>query len=112
MLNIIIEEVLGWDISKGHRYKTGMFGDTEAFLIAIEEQGRSTLHGHIQVWIRKFFEIREKLHSNSLAIKRKAEKEICYQTDALTSCTLCSFKCKNYEIASKFPHEDCNEKRV
>ena len=111
VLNIIIEEVLGWDISKGRRLKTGMFGDTEAFLIAIEEQGRSTLHGHIQVWIRKFSELREQLCSESRPIKRKAEKELCDEIDTLTSCTLCSFKCKYYEIASNFPHEDCKERK-
>ena len=37
---------------KDHKRKgTGIFGDTEAFGSAFEEQGKETLHVHMMVWV-------------------------------------------------------------
>ena len=47
-LNIVIREVIGWDQETdmpGQNYK-GLFGKVSAFTIAVEEQGRRSLHAH------------------------------------------------------------------
>ena len=45
MLEIVIEEIIGWDIKeKKPRECGGLLGHPEAFIVAVEEQGRRTLH--------------------------------------------------------------------
>jgi Helitron helicase-like domain at N-terminus len=55
MLNIVITEVIGWDLKKQVGTGEGLFGIPEAFVCAVEEQGRSTLHAHFEVWIKALF---------------------------------------------------------
>ena len=52
-LEILISKLICWN-DKECVGKPGIFGETEAYGVAIEEQGRKTLHGHILVWIKKF----------------------------------------------------------
>ena len=60
MLDIVIEEVIGWDITTGKaKSEGGCFGEPLAYLVGIEEQGRRSLHAHIQIWIKGFDIIRE-----------------------------------------------------
>ena len=56
VLDIIIEEVIGWNIKKGTAREDvpGLFGVPQAFTAMIEEQGCRTLHTHIQVWLKDF----------------------------------------------------------
>jgi hypothetical protein len=48
MLNrILFKEVIGWDSDKNSATeKPGLFGRCTAVALAVEEQGRKTLHGH------------------------------------------------------------------
>ena len=48
IMDIIIEEVLCWDLEKQKPIsnKQALFGETEAFVLSIEEQARKTLHAH------------------------------------------------------------------
>ena len=64
-LEIVIEEVIGWDMKKGkaREDKPGLFGVPQAYTATIEEQGRRTLHTHIQVWLKEFNEWRDDLHA-------------------------------------------------
>ena len=60
---LIIEkniEVLCWDLHKEQPLndKEGLFGETEAFTLSIEEQARKTLHAHLQIWIKNYHVIR------------------------------------------------------
>ena len=54
VIEIIIEEVLCWDLHKEQLLndKEGLFGETEAFTLSIEEQACKTLHAHLQIWIK------------------------------------------------------------
>jgi hypothetical protein len=56
VLDIIIEEVIGWNLAEGKPREdiAGLFGTPEAFTASIEEQGRKTLHAHIQGWVHEF----------------------------------------------------------
>ena len=54
LLNILLEEVVGWDIQKGcSTSKEGFFGKVKALNFAVEEQGQKTLHVHMLIWIDK-----------------------------------------------------------
>ena len=44
-------------------------GVPEAYAIAIEEQGRKTLHAHIQVWIKDFNELQTKLYDQNPSVR-------------------------------------------
>ena len=48
ILQIVIHCIIGWDVHK-HEGSQGIFGIPEAYAVAVEEQGRKTLHAHIQV---------------------------------------------------------------
>lgn len=61
-LQIIITEVLGWNMEEKKQESLGLFGKIDAFSCSIEEQGRSTLHAHFLIWISEMNEIRDKLH--------------------------------------------------
>ena len=48
--NMFIKIVLGWDT--GRSFKCGgLFGIVKGFLRVLEEQSRSTLHGHYLIWL-------------------------------------------------------------
>jgi hypothetical protein len=53
ILNLIIEDVIGWDPKKGEpKEKGGIFGRPRAYVRVVEEQSRLTLHTHILIWIQ------------------------------------------------------------
>ena len=58
ILRITVEYLIGW--SRGDEANNplaGFFGDVDAYCVATEEQGRKTLHGHILVWLRKWYQL-------------------------------------------------------
>ena len=62
LLQILVEEVVGWDMRKDKRMqKPGYFGICEAFSLSIEEQGRKSLHGHMTAWIEGYKELQRML---------------------------------------------------
>ena len=69
-LEILISKLICWDDKEaiGH---PGIFGEAEAYGVAIEEQGRKTLHGHILVWIKDFNTLRNLLFHEDSVIKNK-----------------------------------------
>ena len=69
--------------------KKGHFGETEAFALSIEEQARKTLHAHLQIWIKNYDTIREKIFSR----KRKYEEYSKYIWDSLDNIASCAFLC-------------------
>jgi len=46
-----VKDVLRWDVKTQKNTGQGLFGTTQAFTQATEEQGRKTLHAHFLVWI-------------------------------------------------------------
>ena len=61
-MEIIIEEVIGWDMeNECPTEHPGLFGICKAFIAAIEEQGCLSLHGHIQIWIEGFDDLRNSI---------------------------------------------------
>ena len=89
IIEIIIEEVLCWDLQseKPIKNKEGLFGETEAFALSIEEQARKTLHAHLQIWIKNYHIIREQIFNK----KRKHEQYSKYICDSLDNIVSCAF---------------------
>ena len=93
VLDIVLEEVLGWDVAKDKPRVNfdSMLEDVIAFIVSVEEQGRRTLHAHIQVWVKDMSKMqvwvkdmskmREKLHSNSRAEVRSVARSIARAVD-------------------------------
>ena len=74
-LEILISKFICWDESDAIG-NPGIFGEAEAYGVAIEEQGRKTLHGHILVWIKNFNTLRNLLFHEDIKIKSDAKKEM------------------------------------
>ena len=65
----IIIEVLCWDLqSEKPINNKGLFGETEAFALSIEEQARKTLHAHLQICVKNYHAIREKIYTKNANI--------------------------------------------
>ena len=90
MLNILLEEVIGWDKREGRSTeKEGLFGICEALCLAIEEQGRKTLHGHMTLWIKDFAKLRRLLFfARRNEEKDKAKKEVLDYHNRLVTAKL------------------------
>lgn len=72
-MNIVIESLFQWDIKNQKSKGPGIFGTTVAFAPADEEQGRKTLHKHIQLWVKEFDQtLRTELFANNSDIRIKA----------------------------------------
>jgi len=119
VLDIVIEEVIGWDLQKERPRDdiVGLFGVPEAFTVSTEEQGRKTLHSHIQIWVRDFSQWREDLHSLNRLVWRAAEKRITEAMDRVGSCCLFFDQDEGYRTnprraaVAAFPHECTVAKR-
>lgn len=62
LLMILVEEVVGWDMSTDSATeKAGLFGECIAFAMAIEEQGRKTLHVHMTLWIKHYLWLQRRM---------------------------------------------------
>jgi hypothetical protein len=78
ILELIITHVIGWDSKKNmpSSEHEGLYGTPEAYSGSVEEQGRRSLHGHFQLWLKKMKAQRDALFSNDLSIREEAEKAL------------------------------------
>ncbi len=53
VMQILMECMLQWDITKKTSKRKGILGTVVAFSAADEEQGRKTLHRHWQIWVKE-----------------------------------------------------------
>ena len=76
--NAVIEAVFGWNIAKGESYEEGgFFGKTIAFVGAVEEQGRKSLHIHFAIFLDKWNEIMDKY--GNAEINEETQRDIQQQ---------------------------------
>ena len=86
LLFIIIETVVGWDLHNNRpTERPGLFGVSEAFTGAIEEQGRKSLHVHMLIWTKAFAKCRERIFSPSRHDRRDAEASIIEVVDDVST---------------------------
>ena len=105
ILDIIIETVIGWD-RRTNSAKIGLFGTPVAFTCTIEEQGRKTLHTHIQIWTKEVYDERSRLYSLNRETSRDANRTLCKEADR-TMGTSFFFNENDRSLyqAAIFPHE-------
>ena len=90
ILDIFIREVIGWDDDHHQSTKEGgVFGIPRAYIVAVEEQGRRTLHGHIQIWVNDYNFYRDAFCDEDRDTAREAKRIVCGITDKnAASCSL------------------------
>jgi len=90
LMEIIMEEVIGWDMKNRKSTGKGLFGECYGALFAIEEQGRKTLHAHILAWIKNLTKLMKKLEENDVnrTDSRQVEEEIAELYDEVASTEL------------------------
>ena len=72
MLRILIRDVVGWDTKENKPTESnGAYGKCVGFALAIEEQGRKTLHGHMTLWIEGYRQMLEGIHNGANANRRE-----------------------------------------
>ena len=55
VMDIVITDILGWDCENSCAIRDeGLFDDLHAWFLAVEEQGRKTLHGHFLIWAKNW----------------------------------------------------------
>jgi hypothetical protein len=92
ILDIVIREVIGWDVKKGEpTEKPGLFGVCKAFGGAVEEQGRTSLHVHFIIWIEGFKDYLRTVSSSYTVERNVAERHITEVVDNSISTELFTF---------------------
>ena len=72
-LQIAVEELIGWDMRRNTAWtKKGLFGLCKALTIAMEEQGRESVHAHFGIWIEQFDQVRHDMFFGSDLKRREA----------------------------------------
>jgi len=84
LMQIVIEKLLCWD-PKTQRGRRGIFGIVEGFARTDEEQGRKTLHGHWQIFIKGFNECRDALYNDDMSIREQARHDLLQYVDEVIS---------------------------
>ena len=64
MLEIVLEEIVGIDMREKRVLGEGFFGLVEAAMVTVEEQGRTTLHVHILLWIKSLQEMLKRVQDS------------------------------------------------
>ena len=119
LLNILLEEVIGWDKRENRpTEKEGLFGMCEGICLALEEQGRKTLHGHMTLWIKNFRLLRKKMFFARLEAERdEAKREVLTYYDRLVTTKLFNNSHQHHaQLLKSFDHEcsiqKCSERSL
>ena len=83
LLDLVISKLVG-----DNDLRMGIFGKLAAYGVAVEEQGRKTLHAHILVYILGWNELLLRLHSQDHLVRQQAEKELIKFIDSVMSTEL------------------------
>ncbi|MFN9654790.1 MAG: AAA family ATPase, partial [Dolichospermum sp.] len=85
LLRIVLSELIGWEGLKHKR--NGIFGLVNAYAVGVEEQGRTSLHGHIILWILNFLNLQQNLFSTDANVREKSREEVIKYLDQVLSST-------------------------
>ena len=68
---IAIRYIIGWDEKQNKPTEEGgVFGRLDAYTMAVEEQGRKTLHGHFLLWVKDVNKLIHKIQTTRDSTKR------------------------------------------
>ena len=74
LLRIVVSNLIGWE-GRCQKHK-GIFGKILAHSIGVEEQGRTTLHGHIILFVHRFQILQQQIFSDREDVREKAIAEL------------------------------------
>lgn len=88
IIRIVVKHIVGW----GNDGRLGLFGEADAYGLAVEEQGRKTLHAHIMVYVKFWNELMSSLLKSQPGgrVHKNAIKEMEKYLDAIGSASLSS----------------------
>ena len=87
-MQILTKTLFNWDTKKQKAKGPGIFGTVVAFAPADEEQGRKTLHRHIQLWVKEVDQnLRRELFHEEEDVKEKARIKFQNYIDKIMSTT-------------------------
>ena len=107
LLDIVIEEVVGWDLRTNKPREDFDFyiAKPAAFIAAVEEQGRLTVHAHMQVWFESINEARESLHSPERLTRREGASYLTNIVNRVCSTELiCNEDFTSAAVRKAFDH--------
>jgi hypothetical protein len=102
LLQIITRDLIGWDLQKETR--SGIFGKVNAVATGVEEQGRTSLHGHIIIWVHDYYNLQHQLFSDDKVVKIRAMQEMEEYLETVLSG---SFHISRDEVMESL-HGKCN----
>jgi hypothetical protein len=105
-VEIVMMEVIGWNMNTNTRTKIGYFGAVEGIYQGIEEQGRKTLHIHVQIWIEGYQVIQRQISYGTDIEKRAARELMTRYHERIVSTTM--FPTDKCDLDTLFDH-DCTE---
>ena len=76
LIQIVIECLFQWDMNDHESKGKGIFGTTEAYGGAIEEQGRATLHIHFLIWVLSLQQLLRKLFNNDGSVNEEMRNKL------------------------------------
>jgi len=101
LLQIVVSDLLGWQNGK-QKDNLGIFGKILAYAIGVEEQGRTSLHAHIILWIHNYHLLQMKLFSKDCEEREFAKDAIkAYLKEVLSS----KFTFSDEDNISQYLHE-------
>ena len=104
LFDILMEEVVGWDTKNNcATEKMGFFGKVYALSLAIEEQGRKTLHVHMTLWIQGYRELQNDFFFKTGREKEDASRTLQRYHEHVASTKL--FPERKDELLRAFDHE-------
>ena len=83
LLDLVLDKIVG-----DNDLKEGLFGTLAAYGVAVEEQGRKTLHGHILIYTTEWNDLLKDLHSVINRVRKKAEQKVVEFVDSILSTEL------------------------
>ena len=83
LLEIVLDKIVG-----ENDLRLGIFGTLAAYGLAVEEQGRKTLHCHIIVYTTDWNQLLRGLHSCNDRVRKSSEKKIVEFVDSVLSTEL------------------------
>ena len=124
VVDMVVLDIIGWDVSRGKPCPNGgFFGVPDAYIGAVEEQGRSRLHIHFGVWVKDVNVIREcafsgkvsdalfrllpnrSRHKSESYYVNKCREFLCAEVDRISSASVLS------PTSRLFKHK-CNSKMM
>jgi PIF1-like helicase/Helitron helicase-like domain at N-terminus len=83
LLGVVLEHIVG-----ENDLRTGIFGTLSAYGLAVEEQGRKTLHCHILVYTTDWNTTLRDLHASNSNLRKATEKKIIKFVDSIMTTEL------------------------